>query len=59
MIARDSKYLPPETDDANAVYRAGGLVWYTPPAPNTRVWTDDYSNLLSVFRWGFGRSSEE
>jgi hypothetical protein len=29
------------------------LNWYTPRAPGNRVWTDDYSNLLGVFRWGF------
>jgi hypothetical protein len=51
MIARDEKYLPPETTDPTR----GGLTWYTPPAPNSRVWTDDFSNLLSVFRWVFGR----
>ena len=21
------------------------------PPPNARIWTDDYSNILSVFRW--------
>ncbi len=26
------------------------LTWYTPRNPASRVWTDDYSNLLSVFR---------
>jgi hypothetical protein len=26
--------------------------WYIPP-PGTRVWTDDYSNILSVFRWKY------
>jgi len=29
----------------------GHLMWYTPAPPNMPVWTDDYSNLFSVFRW--------
>jgi hypothetical protein len=33
--------------------RAGDyhLVWYTNEPPHMRLWTDDYSNLFSVFRW--------
>jgi hypothetical protein len=27
--------------------------WQIPDPPGRRVWTDDYSNMLSVFRWGF------
>ena len=27
------------------------LRWGTPPNPGSRVWTDDYSNLLSVLKW--------
>jgi hypothetical protein len=58
--------LPPNTPDAQEAYEAGGnraleeylyrhpaLNWYTPRAPGNRVWTDDFSNLISVFRWGF------
>ncbi len=30
-------------------------LWDVPAVPGRRVWTDDYANLLSVFRWGFGR----
>jgi hypothetical protein len=29
------------------------LVWYTSHPSGHRVWTDDYSNLIQVFRWGF------
>ena len=28
-------------------------IWDPQEAPGNRVWTDDYSNLLSVFRWGY------
>jgi hypothetical protein len=35
---------PDSTSEYMALYR------YMPP-PGTRVWTDDYSNVLSVFRW--------
>jgi hypothetical protein len=27
------------------------LWWYTPHAPGNRVWTDNFQNLLGVFRW--------
>jgi hypothetical protein len=27
------------------------LWWATPRAPGNRIWTDNYSNLLGVFRW--------
>ncbi|MGF1581914.1 MAG: hypothetical protein ACFCD0_21515 [Gemmataceae bacterium] len=30
-------------------------LWDIQKVPGRRVWTDDYANLLSVFRWGFGR----
>jgi len=46
MIARDEKYLPPETSE-----RELGLQWATPPAPHNRVWTDDFSNLVGVLRF--------
>jgi hypothetical protein len=58
--------LPPETPEAQEAYNQGGergiaiyqyrhntLNWYTPRPRGRRLWTDDYSNLLSVFRWGF------
>jgi hypothetical protein len=35
---------PDSTSQYMSVYR------YMPP-PGTRIWTDDYSNVLSVFRW--------
>jgi hypothetical protein len=63
---KEFNVLPPETPEAQEAYETGGsraeelyqyrhptLNWYTPRAPNSRVWTDDYSNLISVFRWGF------
>ena len=31
---------------------AGVVEHDTPAAPGNRVWTDDYSNLLAVLRWG-------
>jgi hypothetical protein len=52
MLARDEKDLPRETppEDIGRVH----LTWSTPQAPHRRVWTDDYTNMISVFRWGFG-----
>jgi hypothetical protein len=29
--------------------------WQVPTPPGNRVWTDDYSDFIGVFRWGFGR----
>jgi hypothetical protein len=62
MLARDEKYLPPENTPAQYLANPREtpylerpvLWWYTAPAPDNRVWTDDFSDLLSVFRWGFG-----
>jgi hypothetical protein len=50
ILARHEKYLLPETppDDYGRV----SLLWHTPAAAGNRVWTDDYSNLLAVLRWG-------
>ncbi len=67
MLAREDKYLPEdnlpkETRDEKGYFigvppglqqELPILWWYTPRAPGHRVWTDDYSDLLSVFRWGF------
>jgi len=33
--------------------------WSTPSSTGRHVWTDDYSNLLSVFRWPWSRRSED
>ncbi|MCI0463703.1 MAG: hypothetical protein L0Z62_42755 [Gemmataceae bacterium] len=54
MLARDEADLPPpSTDREIEAYRKDEqfLIWTTPRAPGMRVWTDDFSNLLSVFRW--------
>jgi hypothetical protein len=66
MLAWDEKYLPPDNTPKGFTvsqlinyrtmkeyYQRPVLWWYTPDNPGSRVWTDDYSNLLSVFRWGF------
>jgi hypothetical protein len=47
MIARDAKYLPPETAEGGD----RGLIWSTPNAPGNRVWTDDFSNLVGSLRF--------
>ncbi len=49
ILARHEKYLPPETprDDNRSA-----IVWRTPIMTGNRLWTDDYSNLLAVLRWG-------
>jgi hypothetical protein len=65
MLARDDKFLPDadkglenctfaEAEHYAFRMRQGGqnrLIWYTPRPPGMALWTDDYSNLLSVFRW--------
>jgi hypothetical protein len=66
MLARHDDDLPPHEKDlpvnssfeeveryTRRLAQAGDyhLVWYTPEAPHMRLWTDDYSNLFSVFRW--------
>jgi hypothetical protein len=33
--------------------------WSTPASSGRHVWTDDYSNLMSVFRWPWRRGSVE
>jgi hypothetical protein len=59
MVARKMEYLPPPTSPAdmakfeNREEGAPPLRWTVPPPPGSRVWTDDYSNMMSVFRWGF------
>jgi spermidine synthase len=47
---------------AQAMFTYGIIAQVQPPGwrplqpdPKVGVWTDDYSNLLSVFRWGIGR----
>jgi hypothetical protein len=53
MVAWHEENLPPTMTDQEAgqAEQAGRVGWTTPRAPGMRVWTDDYSNLLSVFRW--------
>jgi hypothetical protein len=57
MVARKSEYLddlkaPPGYADNEKVRRSGDTTyWSTPPTSGRFVWTDDYSNLLAVFRW--------
>jgi hypothetical protein len=54
MIARSEADLPPDSasrEGAKMREMNPYLRWSTPPNPNNRVWTDDFSNLLSVMRW--------
>jgi hypothetical protein len=56
MIARSPEDLPKDSPGNEVDYlasneRSGKLFWSTPRNPGNRVWTDDFSNLLSVFRW--------
>jgi hypothetical protein len=54
MLTRHEEDLPKETSRESLRGRAGrepGPSWYTPEPPGNRLWTDDYSNLLGVFRW--------
>jgi hypothetical protein len=52
MLTRHEEDLPPNAEgDSRRQPGASGPTWYTPDAPNNRVWTDDFSNLLGVFRW--------
>jgi hypothetical protein len=56
MVARKAEYLahleaPPGYAQNDKVRRSGDTsYWSTPPATGRYVWTDDYSNLLAVFR---------
>jgi hypothetical protein len=50
MLAKDSRDLPPESQEREGA-ADDGLIWSTSQPSGARVWTDDYSNLLSVFRW--------
>jgi hypothetical protein len=54
MLARDEQDLPPRSSDEELeLYEqtGRGLIWYDSRPTEDRVWTDDYSNLLGVFRW--------
>ncbi len=53
MVADDERDLPEDQRGGEGINP--GLTWYTPRAPGNRVWTDDYSYLMGVFRWGFDR----
>jgi hypothetical protein len=45
IIAKDRETVGAIVDDAH---------WKPlPPAPHRRLWTDDYSNILAVFRWRY------
>jgi hypothetical protein len=50
MIARDEKLLPPRTPRPIPLGQGWQQTWETPPVAGRRVWTDDYSNILSVLR---------
>jgi hypothetical protein len=60
MVARKAEYLahleaPPGYADNPQVRRSGDTSYWTTPAATGRyVWTDDYSNLLAVFRGFMG-----
>ena len=61
MLAQNAMDLPPNTagkSDPRLVVNPS-LVWYTPAAPGSPVWTDDYSYLMGVFRWGWPFGSGE
>jgi hypothetical protein len=51
MLARHEKDLPAPSEGPGRRQGGTGPTWVIPDPPNMRVWTDDYSNLLSVFRW--------
>jgi hypothetical protein len=61
MVARNADYLKhlkaPPGYAQNANVRRGGdaAYWSVPAATGRYVWTDDYSNLLAVFRGLMGR----
>lgn len=48
MIARDEKYLPKE--QTINLGRGHTQTWEIPPAPGRALWTDDYSNIVSILR---------
>jgi len=56
MVARQADYLkhleapPGYADNANVRKSGDSSYWTVPPATGRYVWTDDYSNLLAVFR---------
>jgi hypothetical protein len=50
MLAKDERDLPPPSRD-RAAAAEDGLFWSTSQPTTDRVWTDNYSNLLGVFRW--------
>jgi hypothetical protein len=73
MVARDSKFLAhlDEPFDYEMMRKKQNEVrrrrrvgenddpyWSTPTVRGQYVWTDDYSNLLSVFRWPWSASRE-
>jgi hypothetical protein len=43
MLARHVEDLPSGNQ--------GGPQWQSPPPPGMRLWTDDFSNIVSVMRW--------
>jgi hypothetical protein len=66
FLKKEINVLPPESSASDiknytALTERGVLpeeqppyiMWSTPPPPGNRLWTDDYSNMMSVFRWGF------
>jgi hypothetical protein len=60
MIAEHISDLPPKTPRGEGSGPINpGLFWRSPQAPGNRVWTDDYSNLMSVFRWGRSERQEQ
>jgi len=54
MLIESKSDLPGEVD-SGGLNDNPGLRWSIPANPGMRVWTDDYSNMMSVFRWGFDR----
>jgi hypothetical protein len=51
MLTRHEEDLPPVSEGGGRRQGGSGPNWSTPDAPFNRLWTDDYSNLLGVFRW--------
>jgi spermidine synthase len=42
VLARDTSHLGPIAQDSR---------WFTVPSGKQQVWTDEYSNILSIFEW--------
>ncbi len=53
MLANEAKYLPYEGKDKTVLLDQAGnhtQQWEIPVPPNMPVWTDDFSNIVSILR---------